>query len=211
MGVDIEQELQTIRNQPGGDTVKVAICSALNKIAQTRGGDVIKEFDKGVTFDAPVGAFGLEEIGAVSDIYDNPTLVLTVTETRSTQNYGTIDEIYFYDENQNRIAPSISEVTANVRPYTDFESEGKCVDGNISTKWLWYWNNPTILTIVLTDDFHPAYMSYVTGNDFPERDPISFSIDFRYRSLRKTFLTVSNATITTSRQTETQKFECDWD
>lgn len=211
MGVDITTELRTIRTADGGDAVKAAISSALSKIAQARGEEVVKEFDKGTMFEAPVGAFGLEEVGTVSDYYDSPTLVLTVTETRSTQNYGTIDEIYFYDENQNRITPSVSEVKANVNSYTNFENEGKCVDGDISTKWLWYWSNPTILTIVLTDDFHPAYMSYVTGNDFPERDPISFSIDFCYGTLRKTFLTVSNATITTSRQTETQKFECNWD
>ena len=62
MGVDIEQELAVIYSQAGGETVKSAIVSALNKIAPTRGADVTLEFDHGLM---------LEDQETVCDIYTN--------------------------------------------------------------------------------------------------------------------------------------------
>ena len=155
------------------------------------------------------GCYGMVERAAL--IYDIPTLVLTITKTRSAQDYGTIDEIYFYDQNQNRITPSIFAVRSNAVSYTDFENEQKCLDGDTSTKWLWYWQNPTVLAVTLTQDFRPAFISYVTGNDFPDRDPVSFDLEYRYQKTSKTILRVSDAEITTARVAETQKFACSFD
>lgn len=155
------------------------------------------------------GCYGMVERAAL--IYDTPTLVLTITKTRSAQNYGTIDEIYFYDQNQNRITPSIFAVRSNAVSYTDFENEQKCLDGDTSTKWLWYWQNPTVLVVTLTQDFRPAFISYVTGNDYPDRDPVSFDLEYRYQKTSKTILRVSDAEITTARVAETQKFACSYD
>lgn len=62
MGVDIEQELAVIYSQAGGETVKSAIVSALNKIAPTRGADVTLEFDHGLM---------LEDQETICDIYTN--------------------------------------------------------------------------------------------------------------------------------------------
>lgn len=211
MGVDIEQELQTIRNQPGGNAVKNAIRSALNKIAQSRGGEVIKEFDKGVMYEAPVGAFGLEEIGAVSDYYDNPTLVFTFTAVRSSSSgYGQMSEIYFYDSESNKVLADVQSLTTNRASNWSSEGVANILDGSINTKWCWYWANPTTLVVSMNSDLRPAYISYVTGNDLEDRDPISFEVDYYHQTYHKKILTVSNATITTSRKTETQKFECDW-
>lgn len=212
MGVDITTELQIIRTVDGGDAVKAAIRSALNKIAQTRGGEVVKEFDKGVTFDAPVGTFGLEEIGAVSDWYDSPTLVFTFTAVRSSSSgYAQMSEIYFYDSESNQVLADVASLTTNGISSWSSEGVNNILDGNINTKWCWQWANPTTLTISMNSDLRPSYISYVTGNDLEDRDPISFTVDYYYQTYHKKILTVTNATITTSRKTETQKFECNWD
>lgn len=58
MGVDITTELQTIRTADGGDAVKAAIRSALNKIAQTRGDVDVKKFTSGVMAEYRVGFYG---------------------------------------------------------------------------------------------------------------------------------------------------------
>lgn len=93
MGVDIEHELQTIRNQSGGDAVKAAIRSALSKIAQTRGDVDINKFTSGVMAEYRVGFYGNCVAGidtvdyntAQDDATDNGvsnsrTVTLTVTE-----------------------------------------------------------------------------------------------------------------------------------
>lgn len=141
------------------------------------------------------------------NVIPKPKLIMTITKTRSEQQYGQFAELYFYDENQTRMYPEISNVSTDAAQYTSFEDVEKCVDNNTSTKWLWYWQNPTNLEITLNSPFHPAYMSYVTGNDAPARDPVSFTFQYVDNGVSTTILSVSDAEITTNRTTETQKFE----
>ena len=149
---------------------------------------------------------GCRLIQITYNVIPKPKLVMTITKTRVEQQYGQFSELYFYDENQTRIYPEISSVSTNVTQYSSFEGVEKCVDNNISTKWLWYWQNPTILEISLDSAFHPAYMSYVTGNDGVNWDPVSFTIEYVDKGVSTLILSVSDADITTSRTTETQKF-----
>lgn len=93
MGVDIAQELQTIRSTEGGEAVKAAIRSALYKIAQSRGDVDIKKFTAGVMDEHRVGSYGNCAAGIDVKDYDTAqddatnngvansrTVTLTVTE-----------------------------------------------------------------------------------------------------------------------------------
>lgn len=153
-----------------------------------------------------IDGYNLAMVGQPIIYYDNPTLVLTITKTRSTQTYGQIAELLFYDSEQNQITPAIEEITANVSATSSSEGADKCLDGNINTKWCWHWQNPTALMIKLSSDFRPAYFLYVTANDSPERDAVSFTIEYKYHADTTTMLDVHDAEITSSRKAETQKF-----
>lgn len=76
MDADITQELAVIKAQPGGNAVKTAIRSALSKLAETRGGTVVREFEAGQGYDAPVGLLdacvdGVESVLYVQNDDDN--------------------------------------------------------------------------------------------------------------------------------------------
>ena len=76
MDADITQELAVIKSQPGGNTVKTAIRSALSKLAETRGGTVVQEFEAGQGYDTSVGLIdacvdGIESVLYVQNNDDN--------------------------------------------------------------------------------------------------------------------------------------------
>ena len=76
MDADITQELSVIKSQPGGNAVKTAIRSALSKLAETRGGTVVQEFEAGQGYDTSVGLIdacvdGMEAIWYVQNNDDN--------------------------------------------------------------------------------------------------------------------------------------------
>ena len=76
MDADITQELAVIKAQPGGNAVKTAIRSALSKLAETRGGTVVQEFEAGQCYDMPAGLIdacvdGVEDIFYLQDTDDN--------------------------------------------------------------------------------------------------------------------------------------------
>lgn len=153
-----------------------------------------------------VDGFSHAMVGQQITYYDKHILVLTITKTRSTQSYGQVAELLFYDSEQNQITPTIEEITANVSATSSSEGTDKCFDGDINTKWCWHWQNPTVLMIELSSDFRPAYFSYVTANDSPERDAVSFTLEYKYHADTTTILDVHDAEITSSRKAETQKF-----
>lgn len=212
MAVDIDEELQIIKNEVGGSEVKDAIVSALMKISPTRGENIRLEFDHGLMLEAPPAAADVSVVGAAEDWYDDPTLVFTFTAIRtSNAGYVQMSEIYFYDSEQTRLTPTVTNLYTNGVTSWASEVVSKVVDDNINTKWCCQWVNPITLAISFDSDVRPAYISYVTGNDLEGRDPISFSVTYSHQETKKTILTVENATITTSRKTETQKFECSWE
>lgn len=76
MDADITQELAVIKAQSGGNAVKTAIRSALSKLAETRGGTVVQEFEAGQGYDTPVGLLdacvdGVESVFYVQNDDDN--------------------------------------------------------------------------------------------------------------------------------------------
>ncbi len=153
-----------------------------------------------------IDGYNLGTIGQQILYYDNPTLILTITKTRQAQGYCQFSELKFYDENYQPITPDIDQISTNATQYSASEGVEKCLDGNVDTKWLWYWQNPTTLTVALSSDFRPAYVSYVTGNDGAGWDPVSFTLEYKYHADTTTILDVQDAEITSSRKAETQKF-----
>ena len=153
-----------------------------------------------------IDGFNLAMVGQHIIYYDKPTLVLTITKTRQAQGYGQFSELKFYDENYQPITPDIDQISTNAVQYSAFEGVENCLDGNIDTKWLWHWQNPTTLTVELSSDFRPAYVSYVTGNDGVGWDPVSFTLEYKHHADTTTILDVQDAEITSSRKAETQKF-----
>lgn len=211
MATDIAQELAVIRSQSGGETVKSAIVSALNKIAPTRGENIRLEFDHGLMLEAPEGMFGLFDIGPFGEWFSQPTLFFTFTAVKTSGNgYGQMAEIYFYDSEMNRLMPTVVGLETNAVTSWASEVVTKIADNDINTKWCWQWTNPTTLAMSFASDIRPAYISYVTANDIEDRDPVTFTVQYLHGATSKTILTVENATITSSRKTETQKFECLW-
>lgn len=84
MDADITQELAVIRSQSGGNAVKTAIRSALSKLAETRGGTVVQEFEAGQGYDTPVGL-----IDACVDGTGNDYTTVTQDKTNETYQQGT--------------------------------------------------------------------------------------------------------------------------
>lgn len=81
MDADITQELAVIKSQPGGNAVKTAIRSALSKLAETRGGTVVQEFEAGQGYDAPVGLIDacVDGMEAIQYIQNNDDIARTST------------------------------------------------------------------------------------------------------------------------------------
>lgn len=209
MAVDIDHELQVIRTQAGGEVVKEAISSALSKCAEARGGSIVKELqrDKATDFSASIDDKTVAGIG--TDYYPNPIIKITFTKKRGSNTYGQVSEFYFYDSNENRIALDVQLVIGSKAAYQS-NTPDKALDGDTSTKWQWTWANPSSIEITLNQSVTFAYFSYVTGNDYNARDPLSFTINYYDGSVSKEVLSVTNASITTARTTETQKFACDF-
>ena len=80
MDADITQELAVIKAQPGGNAVKTAIRSALSKLAETRGGTVVQEFEAGQCYDMPAGLID----ACVDGIEDEYT---TITQDKTSETY----------------------------------------------------------------------------------------------------------------------------
>lgn len=81
MDADITQELAVIKSQPGGNAVKTAIRSALSKLAETRGGTVVQEFEAGQGYDTPVGLIDacVDGIESVLYVQNNDDIARTST------------------------------------------------------------------------------------------------------------------------------------
>jgi len=92
------------------------------------------------------------------------------------------------------------------------ESAQNLVDGNILGKYcnINFGFGPTGTATIYIDnitniEFDSYY--YNTGNDFPSRDPVSWTLEISYNNVDWILIdTVTDATITNDRRTSTQKF-----
>jgi len=92
------------------------------------------------------------------------------------------------------------------------ESAQNLVDGNILGKYcnINFGFGPTGTATIYIDnitniEFDSYY--YNTGNDFPSRDPVSWTLEFSYNNVDWILIdSVTDATITNDRRTATQKF-----
>lgn len=143
-----------------------------------------------------------------------PTLILHCSEIRGAEEtYVQLAELKFYNKKGELI--NISEynptISCNLIAVNAQQSIETSIDNDITTVFCAYWNATTGLTITLESDYSDGigYFSYVTGADMPARDMISFTIDYYWDAQTSRILDVSNASISTNRQTETQLFPCD--
>ena len=137
-----------------------------------------------------------------------------------TKRKGTGDEVLqfselnFYDKNSNKISWSVVNIQCNMKGVSTSESIDKILDGNINTKfctreWGRVLENECIITIQVNDSMtFPAKYSYVTGNDSPNRDPVSWTLSYSKDGTSYTIISeVTDASITSNRKAETQLFE----
>lgn len=145
---------------------------------------------------------------------------LQLNDFRSNNDYGQMQEIYFYDENQNKINVTMTAKT-DIQQLGASQRIVNLVDGNLNTKWTFYRNHESqtdtlkIAYISVDGECKPAYFSYVTGDDASARDPISFDLYYieeyaNGKASSTLILSVENATIPTERKTETQLFPCNY-
>ena len=147
-------------------------------------------------------------------IRPRPTLILHCSEIRGAEKtYVQFAELKFYDRKGELINISEYEpiISCDLTPANEQQDIEKSIDNNIETKFCARWNTTTGLTITLEINYWDdiGYFSYITGEDAPERDMISFTIDYYQDDQISRILNVSNADISTNRQTETQLFSCD--
>ena len=123
-------------------------------------------------------------------------------------------ELNFFDKNSNKISWSVANIQCNMTGVNTSESIDKIIDGNTSTKfctgdWGSGLENECIITIQVNDSMDmPAYYSYVTSNDSPNRDPVSWTLSYSKDGTEYTIISeVTDASITGNRNAETQLFE----
>lgn len=139
----------------------------------------------------------------------------TITKLKGSTNICQMAELYLYDKDGNKLS-WISGTTVNApsqASYSSSEGPEKIIDGNVNTKFCLLNFNiyttsgmPIVIEIPETIDF--TSYSYVTANDSSERDPISWKLELSYDNTTWFNLSeVSDASITTTRKAETQKWD----
>ncbi len=139
------------------------------------------------------------------------------TGKRAGDNYFQMSELEFYDTSDNLItfsdvAAYIGETSSTPNYPVASENVAKLFDGNTTTKMCCYWSDAGIrvdmtLTSAIMSDLLKSYR-YCTGNDFPSRDPVSWTV-LASSDNGATWFTIdtrSNATVPSTRNAYTNSF-----
>lgn len=138
----------------------------------------------------------------------------TITKLKGSTNICQMAELYLYDKDGNKLN-WISGTTVNApsqASYSSSESPEKIIDGNVNTKFCLlnfniYTTGGMSILIEIPETIEFTSYSYVTANDAQERDPISWKLELSYDNTTWFNLSeVSDASITNTRRTETQKW-----
>lgn len=215
---DISTELYLITNGRYGSDIRMAIHDALYKISQGGGGSQADSLGIGNTYG--YSRYVEEQVVGQPSHYIPPSTILITLSANDLKNHYAdflqFSELHFYDENQNLInfedrnTTIESSVPGNVWQGVA-QSIDLAIDNNVNTKYCGAWSQvPIIVTIVCTYTGNIGYFSYTTADDTPGRDMITFTIDVEKPGGLRPYrvLSVENATITDSRKTETQLFQC---
>lgn len=123
-------------------------------------------------------------------------------------------ELVFYDKDKNRIPWNVADIKCNMSAVTSSETIEKIVDGYSNTKfctggWGSGLTNECIITIHANDEMqYPKYYSYITGNDSPNRDPVSWKLMHSIDGASwRTIGEQTDVSITTVRNAETPLFD----
>lgn len=139
------------------------------------------------------------------------------TGKRASDNFFQMSELEFYDTSDHLItfstvAAYIGESSSSPSYPVASDNVTKLFDGDTTTKMCCYWSGEGIrvdmtLASAITGDLLKSYR-YCTGNDFPARDPVSWTV-FASSDNGATWFTIdtrSNETITSIRNTYTDSF-----
>ena len=145
-------------------------------------------------------------------------LKINITKIRTSCGIVQLSELNFWDNNGNKFAyPSTTSISANLTEVNSSVVASKLIDGLSNTKYCterWGSNQTGSCLITLNlgadkylDISKYTKFSYTTADDANGRDPISWVISgSNNNSTFYNICTVNDASITTSRQTQTQKF-----
>lgn len=139
----------------------------------------------------------------------------TITKLKGSTNICQMAELYLYDKDSNKLG-WISGTTVNApsqASYSSSDGPEKIIDGNVNTKFCLlnfniYTTSGMSIVIEIPETIDFTSYSYVTANDSSERDPISWKLELSYDNTTWFNLSeVSDASITNTRRTETQKWD----
>lgn len=134
---------------------------------------------------------------------------ILIYQNRNNTNDTQLSEIRFNDGADNYFDFTGTNISSNKAGVSSSESVEKLIDNNVDTKFCVNnftpsFDNPLAIYLIFASEYdftsHPIF-EYWTGNDAPERDPISFDIDgmIEYGKYIP-ILQVRNAEITTNRK-----------
>lgn len=126
----------------------------------------------------------MENSRAISDGHPLPDLFrLDISGIRGSNSYMQFSEFSLYDANRQKISISEGSCTCS-NTYTDEEESAyNLIDGDPNTKMCVRYSGGVCtvkMYLVLPDGVKPAFYSITTGNDEPDRDPVSWTL---YRSV----------------------------
>lgn len=139
------------------------------------------------------------------------------TAKRSSDTYFQMSELEFYDTSDNvitfsSVAAYVGESSSSPSYPVAADNVTKLFDGDITTKMCCYWYDDGIrIDMVLTTPITVGTLKsyrYCTGNDFPARDPVSWTV-FASSDNGLTWFTIDtkeNESIPTDRNTYTISF-----
>lgn len=139
------------------------------------------------------------------------------TGKRSSDTYFQLSELEFYDESDNvitfsSVAAYIGETSTPPNYPVTADNVTKLFDGDTTTKMCCYWSDAGIrvdmeLSTAITASDLKSYR-YCTGNDFPARDPVSWTVLASSDNGSTWFVidTKSNESIPTNRNVYTQSY-----
>lgn len=127
--------------------------------------------------------------------------------------YFEASELLFYNSDMQKIPWKIKSCSASLSQASSGEGIAKLFDGSYSTKYCTTgWGSSAtgrcIINFEVDDSSEfPAYYSYVTGSDAVYKDPVTWTLSYSKDGEKYIVIgDVSDAAITNSRSSETQKF-----
>lgn len=139
--------------------------------------------------------------------------LLEIMGIRGSGGYMQFSEFSLYDANRQKIQISEWNCSCSNAYANPAESADNLIDGNPDTKMCVIYSGGVCtvrMYLVLPDGVKPAFYSITTGNDSPERDPVSWNLYYRTGSSELALVdSQTNANIPEERKTVSELFPID--